>query len=153
MKPNQDGFTLIELLVVIAIIGILSTIALTSLQGARNKAKEAKMSAILEEMEKAANIDWTINGSWSPDVGPNKCTASCYVGASYPRFVTAGHYAASNYDDSKWYCPTCCYDYQNWSGGDWISLDVYRLGDACAVTIVKRKCIYDAPGGSVCVNI
>lgn len=147
------GFTLIELLVVIAIIGILSTVALTSLQGARNKAKGAKMSSILEELEKAANLDYAMNDSWSADVGPNKCTSACWAAASYPRFVTAGHYLAANYDDSKWYCPTCCYDYQNWEGGNWISLDVYQIGAGCAVTIVKRKCIYDAPGGGACVNI
>ena len=41
MKTNSKGFTLIELLVVIAIIGILSTIAMTSLNGARKKAKDS----------------------------------------------------------------------------------------------------------------
>jgi len=41
MKMNSKGFTLIELLVVIAIIGILSTIAMTSLNSARKKANDA----------------------------------------------------------------------------------------------------------------
>lgn len=45
MKKNADGFTLIELLVVIAIIGILSTIAMTSLNGARKKAYDASFQS------------------------------------------------------------------------------------------------------------
>lgn len=42
MNNIKKGFTLIELLVVIAIIGILSTFAVVSLQGARSRARDAK---------------------------------------------------------------------------------------------------------------
>lgn len=40
-SPNAQGFTLIELLVVIAVIGILSSIGLVSLNGARERARDA----------------------------------------------------------------------------------------------------------------
>lgn len=77
----QKGFTLIELLVVISIIGLLSTVAMTSLNAARTKAKTAKtreevrklyQSVLRYELDNKAwptgcnNIDTTAkwNGAW-----------------------------------------------------------------------------------------
>lgn len=69
MINNKKGFTLIELLVVVSIIGLLSTMAVVSLNGARKKARDAKrvsdvkQIATLIEM-KAAN---TGSGDYSLD--------------------------------------------------------------------------------------
>ena len=49
-QTNLKGFTLIELLVVIAIIGILSTMAVVSLSGARSKADDAKIKSDLSQL-------------------------------------------------------------------------------------------------------
>ncbi len=49
-ERGERGFTLIELLVVIAIIGLLSSVVLASLNGARNKGADA---AIKQQMKSA----------------------------------------------------------------------------------------------------
>lgn len=50
---NNKGFTLIEMLVVISIIGLLSTIVFSSLQSAKNKAKNVKFAVEVRELQKA----------------------------------------------------------------------------------------------------
>ncbi len=49
-KINKQGFTLIELLVVIAIIGLLSTMAVVSLNSARQKARDARRISDVKQL-------------------------------------------------------------------------------------------------------
>ncbi len=59
MKKLTRGFTLIELLVVIAIIGILSSIILVSLSTARNKAKDTRVIADVQQLRTQSESDYT----------------------------------------------------------------------------------------------
>jgi len=56
MLKNKKGFTLIELLVVIAIIGLLSTLAVVSLNNARQKSRDAKRVSDIKQVQTALEL-------------------------------------------------------------------------------------------------
>ena len=63
MRNKNKGFTLIELLVVIAIIGLLASVVLLALNGARAKARDAKRIADIRQMASAMELYFNdING-------------------------------------------------------------------------------------------
>jgi prepilin-type N-terminal cleavage/methylation domain-containing protein len=73
MKKNIKGFTLIELLVVIAIIGLLSTLAVVSLNSARQKARDARRQSDLRQISTAMELYRTQKDSY-PICGGTACT-------------------------------------------------------------------------------
>jgi len=59
---KRSAFTLVELLVVISIIGLLSTIAIVSLNSARAKSRDTKRMADLKQISTAIELFSDANG-------------------------------------------------------------------------------------------
>jgi prepilin-type N-terminal cleavage/methylation domain-containing protein len=90
---NKKGFTLIELLVVISIIGILSSLAVVSLNSARGKARDALRKADMAQIRTALGIYYFdhngypvcgvlngVNPDFGADVGTDADNGSqCYI--------------------------------------------------------------------------
>lgn len=77
MKPwKRSGFTLIELLVVIAIIGVLSTLAIIALGSARQKARDGKRVADMDQLHNALELFYTDNGYYPTAITPGQTLAS-----------------------------------------------------------------------------
>ena len=70
MKNNKKGFTLIELLVVISIIGLLSTISVVALNGARKKGRDAKRVGDIRQMQTALELYFNDNYVYPTSVSP-----------------------------------------------------------------------------------
>ena len=77
---KQKGFTLVELLVVVAIIGLLSTLAVVSLNGIRERARDTKRINDVGAVQKALELVKSEKGSYKPS-GDNSCFAGKRVSA------------------------------------------------------------------------
>jgi prepilin-type N-terminal cleavage/methylation domain-containing protein len=82
---RKNSFTLIELLVVIAVIGMLSSIVLVSMRGAREKARDARRKQEIDQIMKALELYYNDYGQYPPSGG-----------ATYPNS------GWSNSNDSSW---------------------------------------------------
>jgi len=123
------GFTLIELLVVVAIIGLLSSVVLASLNGAREKAKIARAKMDMNQIRIAMEFFLDDRGELPP-IGDScpACTNPCDPTWSLViDALVGGKYLSSRIDKDPWgnyYCyddnykvPACNYDTPLWSMG------------------------------------
>ena len=85
---KQRGFTLIELLVVIAIIGLLSTLAVVSLNNARAKSRDARRVSDIKQIQTALELYYNDCGGYptaaaagSAVAGPATCGSTTYMSA------------------------------------------------------------------------
>ena len=105
---RAHGFTLIELLVVIAIIGILASVVMVSLNGARVKGRDAQRAQQSGEIIKALELYYSNNGHYpTSHGGVNNQSNLNYTGTqnSVQRVgtaLTSGGYMSRIPDDPKY---------------------------------------------------
>ncbi|MDI6821183.1 MAG: type II secretion system protein [Patescibacteria group bacterium] len=58
MFKNKKGFTLIEMMVVIGVIGILAALVLTALGPSRDKAKDVRIIAAINQLRSLAEVQF-----------------------------------------------------------------------------------------------
>jgi prepilin-type N-terminal cleavage/methylation domain-containing protein len=107
MIQTKKGFTLIELLVVIAIIGILSSIVLVSLGGAKEKARDARRESDIRQIVSAQNMYYDSNEAYLTNDGTGDGTPAIgtYIGALDDPLATQQHYEwIDNTADDQCFC-------------------------------------------------
>lgn len=81
-KTVHHGFTLIELLVVVAIIALLSATALVSYNGARSKAKAARVQAEMQQLKSQMELYYSSNADGYGTTSPTGDCGDAGFGAS-----------------------------------------------------------------------
>lgn len=107
---NKKGFTLIELLVVIAIIGMLSSLAVVSLNTARNKARDAQIKSDLSQFRTYAAVTYDTGVYTSlavADVSPAIAPPACSADAAYLVVVNNGTVSGTAGDSWAAYAGLC----------------------------------------------
>lgn len=87
-RQSNKGFTFIELAVSIAIIGVLSTVILSSVNGARKSARVAQRVSDLKKVQAALDLYYAKNKSYPSTGGAHRGVCPSYSGG--------GAYTANN---------------------------------------------------------
>lgn len=110
-QPTQRGFTLIELLVVIAIIGLLSSVVLASLNGARKKGRDAARLSDLKQLQTALELYYSDHNAYPVSASQSGVTTA--LTALAPGYISvvsddplgsSYHYVYKSTSDGSFYC-------------------------------------------------
>jgi len=143
---KRQGFTLIELLVVIAIIGILSTLAIVALGSARQKARDSKRVADLNQIGKALELYYSDNNTYPTIITPGQSISfgsTTYLAQvpSNPTPRNDGTCPNTNYiyyGSGQSYSLTACLGSQTGSVPAGIFFGTPQGSASCGVPIVDR---------------
>lgn len=112
---RSKGFTLIELLVVIAIIGILASIVMVSLSGAKEKSRDARRQADIKSIQLALSLYYNDNGMYPRNIYAGAGTAPLNgLAPTYLPSVPSDPTNSSACSDSG---PSGCYKYIAYAPG------------------------------------
>jgi len=151
----QNGFTLIELLVVISIIGLLSSVVLASLNGARTKARDARRRADLTQISNALELNYDKDSAYTQPENLCSDTSNGAEGgcggaggsgdwdanSDLRDIVADGHLSTLPIDPLNG--ATYRYTYEPWNAGQ---------GDYTAAGQAYDLCATLEGGGTFCIN-
>lgn len=108
-RNRERGFTLIELLVVIAIIGLLSSVILASLNGARIKGRDARRLSDIKQIQTALELYYSDNNTYPVTASGGTTVTSALGGVLAPTYIQSVPVDPSRTDNSTTgylYCST-----------------------------------------------
>lgn len=127
-KQRSTGFTLIELLVVIAVIGILASVVLTSLNGARNKGRDkAIVSDLLNirtEIQSYLTTNGNLGGTFTFNWCPNSAATTSVFGNAKVKEIIAHANSQAGGTTGLAFGRIACYT----SGTNWTVAAILREG-------------------------